>query len=99
MQRCSMGLRSAQMRRLRAVWRRARLGVFSSNSSFSDYIGGLTKIRPTPSARMPPTPRGRRTALSRGFVTGNSTPSRLTMRLLQGFRIKLVSGRIILQQK
>ena len=42
--------------------------------------------------------RGTAYGVIKRFVTGNSTPSR-KMRLFEGFRIKLISGKLILHQK
>ena len=73
------------------------LGVLSSNSSFSDYIGGLNENTTYWFRAYASNTAGTAYGIIRSFVTGNSVPKR-TMRLFEGFRIKLISGRMILYQ-
>jgi hypothetical protein len=73
------------------------LGVLSSDSTFTNYIGGLTENQTYFFRAYATNTAGSAYGVIKSFLTGNSTPKR-TMRLFQGAKIRLVSGRMILRQ-
>ncbi len=74
------------------------LGALASNSSFASGIGGLTAGLTYYFRAYATSGAGTGYGIIRSFVTGNSTASR-NMRLFEGFTIKFLNGRIILNQQ
>lgn len=74
------------------------LGALNSNSSFSSGVGGLSTGATYYFRAYATGGAGTGYGIIRSFVTGNNTASR-NMRLFEGFTIKFLNGRIILNQQ